>query len=72
MSEKTEKIVLNALGLTNINQVWNVPYHHEETDRNAVAIYQRNIRDVRLATGRFYTESEHRERIARINALQLP
>lgn len=72
MSEKTERIVLKALGLTDINQLWNIPYSRGETNRSNVSIYQRNIRDVRLATGRFYTKSEHRERIARINALQLP
>jgi hypothetical protein len=69
---KTRKFICKLLKIEDISRAIDMPFSQEDAQRNEAEIYNPLYRDIRLATGRYYTNSEYEKRAAEIKAIQLP
>lgn len=71
-SKKTLEIICKTLKINKINEAIDMPFSKEDAQRNEAEIYNPLYRNIRLATGRYYTKAEYEKKAAEIRTIQLP
>lgn len=77
VSGRTKEVICKTLNIKNLKDVIDRSYGgfsiKNDVDREKTVLYSDSNRgSIRLNTGRFYTASEHEERINRAKKLKLP
>lgn len=78
LNKRSQQIILKRLGLKYPDDIFKIGHigsknrNKKPIDRSRVSLYSRNFRNIRLATGRFYTPDERKARIERVKKLTLP